>query len=200
MLREEYEREGIDYAEVYSKIKDVCIKTLMSVEPYIVSQNRTAKSKSSCFEIYGFDVLIDQSLKPWLLEVNVLPSLSSSSPFDKQVKSMLLSDTFHLLGFNIFDRKQILESKAIEKKKKLLGVTNVASHSYNQNLTQASQIYKSQKLRTQASIQDSPYKVMDMQSGNQANLNATDNTTASTGLSAGSGASASINTGLPQTK
>jgi hypothetical protein len=37
MLREEYEREGIDYAEVYSKIKDVCIKTLMSVEPYIVS-------------------------------------------------------------------------------------------------------------------------------------------------------------------
>lgn len=83
MLREEYEREGIDYAEVYSKIKDVCIKTLMSVEPYIVSQNRTAKSKNSCFEVYGFDVLIDQSLKPWLLEVNVLPSLSSSSPFDK---------------------------------------------------------------------------------------------------------------------
>jgi hypothetical protein len=30
--------------------------------------------------------------------------LSSSSPFDKTVKSMLLSDTFHLIGFNIFDR------------------------------------------------------------------------------------------------
>lgn len=131
MLREEFEREGLDYPDVYTKIKDVCIKTLMSVEPYIVSQNRTAKSKSSCFEIYGFDVIIDQSLKPWLLEVNVLPSLSSSSPFDKQVKSMLLSDTFHLLGFNIFDRKHILESKAIEKKKKLLGQPNVAQYSYN---------------------------------------------------------------------
>lgn len=93
----------------------------MSVEPYIVTQNRTAKSKNACFEIYGFDVLIDANLKPWLLEVNVLPSLSSSSPFDKQVKSMLLSDTFHLLGFNIFDRKQILESKKIEQKKKLIG-------------------------------------------------------------------------------
>jgi len=37
MLREEFEKMGIDYAEIYSKIKDVCIKTLMSVEPYIVT-------------------------------------------------------------------------------------------------------------------------------------------------------------------
>ena len=45
MLREEYEKTGIDYSEIYSKIKDVCIKTLMSVEPYIISQNRQAKSR-----------------------------------------------------------------------------------------------------------------------------------------------------------
>lgn len=37
MLREEYERNGIDYNEVFTKIKDVCLKTLMSVEPYIVT-------------------------------------------------------------------------------------------------------------------------------------------------------------------
>lgn len=37
MLREEYERNGIDYNEVFGKIKDVCLKTLMSVEPYIVT-------------------------------------------------------------------------------------------------------------------------------------------------------------------
>jgi hypothetical protein len=35
---------------------------------------------------------------------------------------MLLSDTFHLVGFNIFDRNQIIEQKKIEKKKKLLGL------------------------------------------------------------------------------
>ena len=141
MLREEYEKIGIDYGEVYTKIKDVCIKTLMSVEPYIVTQNRTAKSKNACFEIYGFDVLVDANLKPWLLEVNVLPSLSSSSPFDKQVKSMLLSDSFHLLGFNIFDRKQILENKRIENKKKLIG--GIGAQAYHQNAPQTSQIYKS---------------------------------------------------------
>jgi hypothetical protein len=37
MLREEYERIGIDYNSVFAGIKDVCIKTLMSVEPYIVT-------------------------------------------------------------------------------------------------------------------------------------------------------------------
>ena len=141
MLREEYERTGIDFNEIFSKIKDVCIKTLMSVEPYIVTQMRSTKHRSQCFEVYGFDVLIDQNLKPWLLEVNVLPSLSSSSPFDKQVKSMLLSDSFHLLGFNIFDRKQILENKRIENKKKLIG--GIGAQAYHQNAPQTSQIYKS---------------------------------------------------------
>lgn len=96
---------GVNYSEVMSKIKDVCLKALMAVEPQIVSQLRHTKHRNQCFEIYGFDVLIDSSLKPWLLEVNVLPSLSSSSPFDKWVKSMLLSDTLHLIGFQIFDRK-----------------------------------------------------------------------------------------------
>ena len=37
MLKEEYQRKGIDYDEIFVKIKDVCIKTLMSVEPIIVN-------------------------------------------------------------------------------------------------------------------------------------------------------------------
>lgn len=98
-LKEEYKKMGISYSEIYSKMKDLCVKTLMAVEPSIVSATRSSKFKNQCFEIYGFDILIDQDLKPWLLEVNVAPSLSSSSPFDKFVKSMLLSDTMHLIGF-----------------------------------------------------------------------------------------------------
>lgn len=63
------------------------------------------KNKSACFEVFGFDILLDAKLKPWLLEVNVCPSLSSSSPMDKQIKTLLLSDSLYLVGFHLFDRK-----------------------------------------------------------------------------------------------
>ena len=104
-LKQEYERMGIDYEEVFKNIKTLCIKTLMAVEPQITTAMRTAKHRNQCFEVYGFDVIIDAKLRPWLLEVNVAPSLSSSSPYDKQVKTLLLCDTLHLVGFKIFDRK-----------------------------------------------------------------------------------------------
>jgi hypothetical protein len=50
--------------------------------------------------------MLDSKLKPWLLEVNVEPSFASSSPYDKLVKTKLVSDTMHLVGFNVFNRKR----------------------------------------------------------------------------------------------
>ena len=46
-------------------------------------------------------------MKPWVLEVNCLPSLSSSSIFDKQVKTMLICDTFTLIGMRGFDKQTV---------------------------------------------------------------------------------------------
>jgi hypothetical protein len=49
------------------------------------------------------------------VQVNVSPSLSSSSPLDKRIKNMLLTDTFHLAGFTPFDPRHL--SDEIEKRK-----------------------------------------------------------------------------------
>jgi tubulin polyglutamylase TTLL2 len=38
----------------------------------VVSQLSGIPSTANCFEFYGFDVLIDSSLRPWLLEVRIL--------------------------------------------------------------------------------------------------------------------------------
>ena len=35
-----------------------------------------------CFEILGMDVIIDNKLKPWLLDVNHTPSFNIDTPFD----------------------------------------------------------------------------------------------------------------------
>ena len=106
MLRKHFQKVGISSKEVFGRIKDVVIKTLISVEPHIVNKyNWFAKHRNVWFEVYGFDVLLDYKLRPWILEVNVCPSLSSSSYLDKKIKTMMLWDVFHLLGFIPFDRK-----------------------------------------------------------------------------------------------
>ena len=112
-LAAEFERQGADFNETFERIKDVLIKTVLSVESPIVTAMGSTKHKNACFEVYGFDIIIDANFKPWLLEVNVSPSLSSSSPLDKYIKTLLLSDSFYLLGMRLFDRKQLEKQKAL---------------------------------------------------------------------------------------
>ena len=110
------------------RIKDVIIKTLISVEPHIVSTtSRCTKHRNVCFELYGFDILLDSKLKPWLLEVNISPSLSSSSPLDKKIKTVLLCDTLNLIGVFPYDRKQYDKETEQNLKKRLLGLDRNAS-------------------------------------------------------------------------
>ena len=48
--------------------------------------------------------MFDDRMKPWVLEVNCLPSLSSSSIFDKHVKTQLICDAFTLIGIRGFNK------------------------------------------------------------------------------------------------
>ena len=50
-----------------------------------------------CFELYGYDIMIDDSLKPWLIEVNASPSLTADTPADHAMKCGLLEDMLKML-------------------------------------------------------------------------------------------------------
>jgi tubulin polyglutamylase TTLL6/13 len=58
-----------------------------------------------CFEILGFDILIDEKLKPWLIEINHAPSFATDTPLDFKIKKDLIADTIQTLNMT-FARKR----------------------------------------------------------------------------------------------
>ena len=54
-----------------------------------------------CFEILGFDILIDENLKCYLLEVNHAPSFNSDTPFDIKNKSELIYGVFNIINTTV---------------------------------------------------------------------------------------------------
>jgi D-alanine-D-alanine ligase-like ATP-grasp enzyme len=45
--------------------------------------------------------MIDDKLKPWLIEVNHAPSFATDSIFDLSLKKRMLEDTFRLLNLSV---------------------------------------------------------------------------------------------------
>ena len=106
-LNKTLEGMGVDTTLLWLKIYDLIIKSILSIESIVLDSLRNlVVHRNNCFDLFGFDVLIDSDLKPWLLEVNLSPSLATDSPLDLHIKSSLISDTFNLIGVRAFDRKK----------------------------------------------------------------------------------------------
>ena len=83
--------------KIWNQIEEIVIKTLLTVsEDYYkeISVNKI----NSLFELYGFDIMIDENFKAWLIEVNVNPSLHCTSPLDLNIKTDLITDIFNIIG------------------------------------------------------------------------------------------------------
>lgn len=91
--------QGNDTASLMQSIEDVIIKSIFACSQSIVSACKMfVPNQNNCFELYGFDILIDNTLRPWLLEVNLSPSLGIDTPLDTKVKSAMLTDLLTLIG------------------------------------------------------------------------------------------------------
>lgn len=93
--------EGHDIEALNADIEDLIVKTLIAVQPSLSHFYRSCQpddvENAMCFEVLGFDVMLDYKLQPWLLEVNHAPSFATESELDRLVKEEVLNDTFTLL-------------------------------------------------------------------------------------------------------
>jgi tubulin polyglutamylase TTLL5 len=105
-LNKHLEKIGIDMNLLWSRIYDVILKSLMSVDGHIQVGLKKMSNKNICFELLGFDILLDADMKPWLMEVNLSPSLATESPLDLKIKSNLFVDTMNLVCVHKYDRKK----------------------------------------------------------------------------------------------
>ena len=65
-----------------------------------------------CFQILGFDILIDHKLTPYLLEINQTPSFATDSTLDWTLKLGLIANTLQLLCINSKRRKEYEKDRA----------------------------------------------------------------------------------------
>jgi tubulin polyglutamylase TTLL6/13 len=90
--------------KLWQKLMGLCNKTLLTVHSTLEAEYAGAFPRDlsggqygcRCFEILGVDVMLDAKRKPYLIEVNHLPSFTCDSPLDEDIKRRLVDQTMDL--------------------------------------------------------------------------------------------------------
>lgn len=102
MVKETFDimkRDGVNIDLLWSKIDKAIVLTILSSYQYLIrGQELQCKPTiySKCFQILGFDVLIDPNLNPYILEVNYRPSLDTDTSEECSMKMQMLSEAMRI--------------------------------------------------------------------------------------------------------
>ena len=93
-IEKEFSPEKRD--EVVRSINDIIIKTMCLAMPHVYHLYQSCQpndvDNSMCFQILGFDVMLDHKLDSFLIEVNQMPSFQTDSPLDFKIKKGVILD------------------------------------------------------------------------------------------------------------
>ena len=108
------------------------MKFLIKLSLKSVSKKLTRVNPVLCFEIFGYDFIVDNEFRPWILEINDNPGLCISSPVIEKIIPRMLDDAFRLTIDVIFNTKYSPE--CFDSKKKYKSKFKLDGFSDNENI------------------------------------------------------------------
>jgi hypothetical protein len=121
--------EGHDVNVFWAGVDDAIVKAVIAALPRLQHVYSSVFPHSNdgytCFEVLGFDVMVDEKLRPWLLEVNHTPSFNTDTPLDHRIKKGLLKEVWSIVKVQGSDKaRHIARDKALRAKR--LGAPSLA--------------------------------------------------------------------------
>ncbi|KAM3182421.1 hypothetical protein ACTXT7_012409 [Hymenolepis weldensis] len=111
--------KGHDTKRLWEGIKAIAFKTIAAGTFKMASMvAQHVRRREIIHEIFGFDIILDSKLRPWLLEVNISPSLHTSSKVDNEIKSEVIVDLLNLAGFRLPPKEEPKNIRCIQSSRR----------------------------------------------------------------------------------
>lgn len=124
-FRKYLNEKGYDSEKFWKETCNVIVKTIIMIQPILAHTYHSSipdeNDNNNCFEVLGFDILVDKKCKPWLMEVNHSPSYACDSPLDKLVKTEVISTALSMIEVSSNDRIKCTKQHGMSAKRRLYG-------------------------------------------------------------------------------
>lgn len=132
------EQQGFNVEEIKKKIEDAFVQVIIAAHKTFKEQ----PNHRNAFEMFGFDVMLDENQNIYILEVNVTPALGTSSELDRYIKTPLVKDIFNLA---LIPKTE--SQSALLKVETLMNNLNLNQEDENNNNGESMSDMQKQKLR-----------------------------------------------------
>ena len=95
--------------DLFPRMKSLAKHSLSSVPPTQAAKKLNPQKRTVCFELFGYDFILDEDLGLWLIEVNTNPCLELSSPLLEQLIPSMLDDMLKLTVDKLFPTEMVGE-------------------------------------------------------------------------------------------
>lgn len=143
--------EGNNVGKFWEKVEHIICKSIIAAVPQMTHVYNSCFPHNNdgftCFEVLGFDILVDEKCKPWLMEINHTPSLTCDTPLDHRIKHALITETWNIVNIQPTDKQRHIDRERAQFAKRMQQVKNV--HNVNTTLGNAQQQLQMQQIQLQ---------------------------------------------------